>query len=147
MQARTILARLARQHKQSPILSASRIVSSSWAYVRQRPFAEGPSDHTIFHYSSKAVKGRETEIVVKQPAISVEDVAKAKGVEISTRPREMTADSCRTGAIAIKCGMTAGWDKWGARVPYTVLWFDHNVVTQVKVEGKDCTTALQVRPR
>ncbi|KAI5069356.1 hypothetical protein GOP47_0015657 [Adiantum capillus-veneris] len=144
MQARTILARLARQHKQSPILSASRIVSSSWAYVRQRPFAEGPSDHTIFHYSSKAVKGRETEIVVKQPAISVEDVAKAKGVEISTRPREMTADSCRTGAIAIKCGMTAGWDKWGARVPYTVLWFDHNVVTQVKVEGKDCTTALQV---
>lgn len=143
MQARGALARFVLQQKPSPTSPASRFLSSSWAYIRQSTFTEGASDHSIRQYSGKA-QAKEAEVVVKEPTISVEDAAKAKGIEILARPREMTVESFRTGAIAIKCGMTAGWDKWGARVPYTVLWFDHNVVTQVKVEGKDCTTALQV---
>ena len=51
----------------------------------------------------------------------------------------------RTGAVAIKAGMTCDWDARGTRIPLTVLWIDDCEVVAAKTSsGADGYDAVQV---
>ena len=51
----------------------------------------------------------------------------------------------RTGAVAIKTGMTCDWDARGTRIPLTVLWIDDCEVVAAKTSsGADGYDAVQV---
>lgn len=50
----------------------------------------------------------------------------------------------RTGALVMKVGMLAVWDKWGVRYPVTVLHVDNCRVVQTKTFENDGYCALQL---
>ena len=62
----------------------------------------------------------------------------------SIKESPWTVESRRTGALALKVGMVAIFDKWGKRWPCTALYLDNCKVTQVKTEQKEGFIALQV---
>ena len=57
---------------------------------------------------------------------------------------QWTPESRRTGALALKVGMVAIFDKWGKRWPCTALYLDNCKVTQVKTPEKEGFSAVQV---
>lgn len=59
-------------------------------------------------------------------------------------PTTWTPASRRVGVLALKAGMTADWDKWGARRALTVLKLEDVVVTGVATEAARGYTAVQV---
>eukprot|EP00698_Gefionella_okellyi_P004936 TRINITY_DN14559_c0_g1_i1.p1 TRINITY_DN14559_c0_g1~~TRINITY_DN14559_c0_g1_i1.p1 ORF type:complete len:403 (-),score=54.99 TRINITY_DN14559_c0_g1_i1:730-1896(-) len=60
------------------------------------------------------------------------------------QPSAWKPGSVRTGAIGIKLGMMTVEDDWGARWPVTVVHIEDNHVIQVKRDGSDGCTALQI---
>jgi len=55
-----------------------------------------------------------------------------------------TTTTYRSGALAVKVGMTQEWDHWGVRIPLTVLWMDECQVVQVKTPEKEGYLGLQL---
>ena len=50
----------------------------------------------------------------------------------------------KLGLVGRKCGMTRIFQEDGSSLPITVIHFDNNIVSQVKTEGTDGYSAIQV---
>eukprot|EP00897_Mesotaenium_endlicherianum_P007730 jgi/Mesen1/6986/ME000364S06166 len=125
------LLRASSQTSGSPLFPALRILARYDAQASWTGQGGLPSGPTWRSFAVAALEVPSVESPIERPPI-----------ELTSRP--MTNESTRTGAIAIKCGMSAIWDKWGVRVPMTVLWLDDNQVVQVKTKEKEGFYALQI---
>ncbi|XP_068654487.1 large ribosomal subunit protein uL3m-like [Aristolochia californica] len=103
-------------------------VASRGLISRFRLLSIGPRTYSFRGFSAEVV--------------ALED--ESDGVAVDQGSRVMKPFSKRTGVIAVKCGMSALWDKWGARIPITVLWVDDNIVSQVKTMEKEGIASLQI---
>ncbi|RDX96543.1 50S ribosomal protein L3-2, chloroplastic, partial [Mucuna pruriens] len=111
----------------------------------------GPFTFIYFCFHSSAMLALSRGLVSRLQRFPIDSPLRflSSDVAIQTRiidpkPSVMTPNSKRTGLIAVKCGMSALWDKWGARIPISVLWVDDNIVSQVKTPEKEGFCALQI---
>nr|VDD62891.1 unnamed protein product [Brassica oleracea] len=56
----------------------------------------------------------------------------------------MSPRSKRTGIIAVKCGMTTLWDKWGARVPVSIRLSRQKLSSLSQVQGKEGSFLIEL---
>lgn len=83
---------------------------------------------------------------LKRPPINTSQVyIKKNSRQISsTSLFSQLKEGRRTGALAMKVGMVAIWDKWGIRYPATVLQLDNCVVLQQKTTDTDGYNAVKL---
>ena len=115
--------------------------------LRELPLSPGVWAGRARHCQVNRISGNAPNNFVRQPFrqyASQPNAGADKEDTASIGEAPWTIESRRTGALALKVGMVAIFDKWGKRWPCTALYLDNCKVTQVKTEEKEGFSALQV---
>ena len=83
-------------------------------------------------------------VVPRHQIVFTPEMAAAAAAAAPAGSARWSPTSLRTGALALKCGMTADWDKWGVRRALTVLRLEDVIVTDVIASDARGYDALQV---